>query len=159
MSFISYVDQLPPGLEKIMRLDLGAYEYGHGIDVNYKPFALVLHNDAGHAIGILNAYSAFAEIYISDLWVRTSHRRMGYGKLLLESLFDRFEGQGFNNINLCTSAFQAPQFYEKCGFHLEHVRKNLHHPQLNKYFYVKFFQNDPQTQGIINTSHSPYRRD
>lgn len=151
MSLISYVDQLPPELENIMRMDLGAYENDQGIDVNYKPFALVLYDDTGHAIGVLNAYSAFAEIYVSDLWVSTSHRRMGHGKLLLEALFDRFEGQGFNNINLCTSAFQAPQFYEKCGFHLEYVRPNLHHPKLNKYFYVKFFQNDPQTQGIIET--------
>ncbi|MBX9696528.1 MAG: GNAT family N-acetyltransferase [Alphaproteobacteria bacterium] len=151
MSLISYVEHLPPELENTMRMDLGSYETDQGIDVNYKPFALVLHDDDGHAIGVVNAYSAFAEIYVSDLWVSTLHRHKGYGKQLLETLFERFEGQGFNNINLCTSAFQAPQFYEKCGFHLEYIRKNHQNPKLNKYFYVKFFQNSVQTQGIITT--------
>lgn len=151
MSSISYVEQLPSELENAMRTDLGIYENDHGIDVNYKPFALVLYDHTDHAIGVISAYSAFAEIYVNDLWVNTHHRGKGYGKQLVEALFDRFEGKGFNNINLCTSAFQAPQFYEKCGFHLEYVRKNRQNPKLNKYFYVKFFQNNHQTQGIINT--------
>ena len=45
----------------------------------------------------------------------------------------------FNNINLVTNSFQAPGFYEKCGFKLEFIRKNEKNPKLTKYFYVKYF--------------------
>lgn len=64
------------------------------------------------------------------------------------ALESRFAGQGFNNINLVTSAFQAPAFYQKCGYTLEYVRKNAVNPQLSKAFFVKFFTDEVQTQGL-----------
>lgn len=36
----------------------------HGIDVNFKRFAMVLTNKASKVCGVLNAFSAFSEIYI-----------------------------------------------------------------------------------------------
>ena len=52
---------------------------------------------------------------------------------------DYYKDSGFNNMNTMTNEFQAPQFYEKCGFELEFVRKNKDNPKLNKYYYVKYF--------------------
>ena len=43
------------------------------------------------------------------------------------------------NINLTTYDFQAPDFYKKCGYEVEFVRKNKEEPKLTKYFLVKYF--------------------
>jgi len=122
---------------------------GYGIDVNYKKFAVVLTDDDGNPFGVLNAFTAFSEVYIDDLWVDKSHRGKGYGRKLLQELEDRLKGKGFNNINLVTSAFQAPEFYKKCGFTAEFIRENTKNPQLTKTFFIKYFADTVQTQGIL----------
>ena len=68
------------------------------------------------------------------------------GRSLVERLESHFRGQGFNNISLVTSAFQAPGFYEKCGFNLEFVRVNEKEPKLTKYFFVKFLGDDERAR-------------
>ena len=148
MSVIKFVDKISDNLEEKMRRDLVTYEKSHLIDVNYKRFSLVLIDNIGEAIGVLNVFTAFAEIYIDDIWVDGLHRSKGYGRELIEALENKFKGQGFNNINLVTNNFQAPEFYKKCGFELEFIRKNLKNPKLNKYFFVKYFDDQVQTQGI-----------
>jgi ribosomal protein S18 acetylase RimI-like enzyme len=52
---------------------------------------------------------------------------------------DDFRGKGYENINLSTYRFQAPGFYQKCGFKIEFVRENKEDPRLSKYFFVKYF--------------------
>ncbi len=146
---INCVEALPDDIEALMREDLVEYEARHGINVNYKRFALILTNQAEKVVGVLNAFTAFSEVYIDDMWVHKSERGKGYGKKLLESLEERFEGKGFNNMNLVTSAFQAPEFYKKCGFTAEFARENKVNPKLTKTFFVKYFKNEIQTQGII----------
>ncbi len=105
-------------------------------------------------IGVLNAYTAFSEICIDDIWVDSVHRGNGYGKQLVFTLENKFKGKGFNNINLVTSAFQAPEFYKKCGFTAEFTRENKKNPKLSKTFFVKFFEEDIQTQGILKNEYS-----
>ena len=145
---IELVDELDVAIEEQMQEDLVKYEASCGIDVNYKSFSLLLR-EGDDIVGVLKAYTAFSEIYIDDIWVDSNHRLTGFGKHLIEELLNHFEGKGFNNINLCTSAFQAPEFYKKCGFELEFVRENIQNPKLTKYFFVRFFKNQNQTQGIF----------
>ncbi|KTC73631.1 GNAT family N-acetyltransferase [Legionella bozemanae] len=148
-TIIEFYDSLPHDVEKIMREDLVAYETAHGIDVNYKPFCLVLRGENQEVCGVLNAFTAFAEIYIDDMWVHQQHRHKGYGRMLLQTLEEQFQGKGFNNINLVTSAFQAPGFYKKCGFEIEFIRENVKNPKLTKTFFIKYFKDEIQTQGIL----------
>ena len=145
---IELVDELDVAIEEQMQEDLVKYEASCGIDVNYKSFSLLLR-EGDDIVGVLKAYTAFSEIYIDDIWVDSNHRRKGFGKHLIEELLNHFEGRGFNNVNLCTSAFQAPEFYKKCGFELEFVRENIQNPKLTKYFFVRFFKNQNQTQGTL----------
>lgn len=145
---ISFVDTLAEDIEKTMREDLVEYETIHGIDVNYKRFSLVLTNISDEVIGVLNAFTAFSEVYIDDMWVHKPYRGKGYGSKLIRALEEKFEGEGFNNINLVTSAFQAPEFYKKCGFIAEFVRENKVNPKLTKTFFVKYFKNKIQNQGL-----------
>ena len=145
---VEFVDQLRDDIEKVKEQDLVRYEADAGVDVNYKPFALVLTDNDSTVIGTINAYTAYSEVYIDDIWVHSNHRSKGYGRKLIEALENKFRGKGFNNINLITSQFQAPEFYIKCSFQLEFVRKNLKNPSLTKYFFVKFFDDETQMQGI-----------
>jgi hypothetical protein len=57
---------------------------------------------------------------------------------------------GYFTFNLCTSAFQAPEFYKKCGFNPEFTRENKINPKLSKTFFVKFFEEEKQNQGLLN---------
>lgn len=115
-----------------------AYEQAHSIDINFRRFALLLHDDQGALLGALQAYTAYAEIYVEDLWVAAEIRRCGYGRLLLQRLEHEFTGKGYHNINLVTNAFQAPDFYVKCGYSVEFVRVNAQNPRLTKTFFVKY---------------------
>jgi ribosomal protein S18 acetylase RimI-like enzyme len=146
---IEFIDVLPEDIEEKMTQNLIAYESSHGIDVNYKKFALILRNESGEVLGVLNAFTAFSEVYVDDMWVDSAHRGKGYGRKLLQELEDHFEGKGFNNINLVTSAFSAPGFYKKCGFTVEFVRENTVNPKLTKTFFIKYFKNTHQTQGVL----------
>lgn len=146
---IELTDTMSEDIEDKMRKDLVKYESGHGIDVNYKKFALVLKDELGNAFGVLNAFTAFSEIYVDDMWVDSSCRGKGYGRKLLQELENHFEGKGFNNINLVTNAFNAPEFYKKCGFSVEFVRENKVNPRLSKTFFIKYFKNENQQQGIL----------
>lgn len=146
---IVYTDQLPSHVETKMRKDLAAYETDHGVKVNYKKFSLVLNAEGDNPIGVITAYTAFSEIYVEDMWIDSAWRRNGYGRMLLQELEKHFADKGFNNINLVTSAFSAPEFYQKCGFELEFIRENKVNPKLTKYFFIKYFTNENQTQGII----------
>ena len=85
--------------------------------------------------------------------MKTCWRGKGYGKALINGLVACFEGKGFNNIHICTSAFQAPEFYKKCGFKLEFIRKNSQNPKLTKFFFVRFFKKKIQNQGVFTDNH------
>jgi len=77
-------------------------------------------------------------------------RGKGLERKLLNELEDRFQGRGYNNINLVTSEFQAPEFYKKCGFKQEFVRVNKHNRKLTKIFFIKYFNDEAQTQRILS---------
>jgi len=146
---VEFTDALPEDVEGRMIKDLVAYESSYGIDVNYKKFSLILRAKSGNVLGVLNAFTAFSEIYVDDMWVGSAYRGKGHGRTLLQELENHFEGKGFNNINLVTSAFNAPEFYKKCGFIVEFVRENKVNPKLTKTFFIKYFKNQCQTQGIL----------
>ncbi len=125
-----------------------AYEARHGVVCDYRTFIMTLRNEAGLLVAALRGYSAYAEIYVDDLWVDEKHRRQGLGSKLLAALEEQFRDCGYNNINLVTSCFQAAPFYEKCGFEREFVRQNRVHPALTKVFFVKYFENERQDRGV-----------
>jgi ribosomal protein S18 acetylase RimI-like enzyme len=146
---IETVEGIPQKIEARMPEDWKEYDDAYGIDSNYKRFSMIMTNENGIILGYLTAYTIFGEICLDELWIDSNYRRKGYGRQLLKKLEQQFVGKGFWNINLCTSEYQAPEFYKKCGFELEFVRKNHHHPKFTKYFFVKYFKDEIQTQGLL----------
>ncbi|WP_367606105.1 GNAT family N-acetyltransferase [Legionella sp. W05-934-2] len=151
---IKFVDVIDAETESRMTYGLIDYEANHGIDVNYHRFSVVISDENEVIFGVINAYTAYAEIYVDDIWVDSAYRGKGFGKKLLFALENHFKGQGFNNINLVTSAFQAPDFYKKCGYTAEFTRLNKKNPKLSKTFFVKFFNEDSETKGILKARSS-----
>ena len=125
-------------LENIIEEEQQKYESKNGITCNYTPFCFVAKID-DEVVGAISGATCFSEVYIDELVVMEQHRGKGIGTELIKKVEDYYKDSGFNNMNTMTNEFQAPQFYEKCGFELEFVMKNKYNPKLNKYYYVKYF--------------------
>ena len=113
------------------------YAEKSGISTNYKEFNFVVY-ESGEVAGILEGVTLYDEVRINNLIVDEKYRQKGVGSRFLNSVFDRFDSKIFMCVSLCTFDFQAPKFYEKCGFELEFVRKNKSNPKLTKYFFIKY---------------------
>lgn len=135
---IEFHDSLSPDLAKKMEEGLLEYETKNRINVNFKRFCFVIREEH-EIVGILNAFHSYNSVHIEDLWIEATHRGKGYGRKLIEALENYFMGNGFNNINTVICAFQALDFYRKCGFKEEFVRTNRQDPNLTMTFFVKFF--------------------
>ncbi len=117
---------------------LSIYDTENDVEYNFKRFSFVAkEND--QIIGYLTGFSYYSEITINNLIVLKKYRGRGVGTKLIKYVENFFKDKGFNNINLVTNEFQAPKFYENCGFELEFVRENKENPKLTKYFYIKYF--------------------
>jgi GNAT superfamily N-acetyltransferase len=55
---------------------------------------------------------------IQSLWVHPDWRGQGYGRKLLESAEQEARSHGCHVIMLTSYSFQAPVFYQKCGYQL-----------------------------------------
>lgn len=149
---ITKVDQLLDEVENLIHQGHVRDEADNGIVCNYKKFALVVKDSEDEIVGALQAYTVFSEIYVDDIWVSPGSRENGLGRKLLQELENQFKGQGYNNINLVTSHFQAPDFYKKCGFIEEFTRVNKKNSKLRKTFFVKYFDEENQFQGVLKVS-------
>lgn len=149
---LEHLETLPTSIKRMVHQGHLKDESSSGIICNYKPFSIVAKNSKNKIIAVLSAYTAYAEIYVDDLWVQPKYRNQNIGRKLLIRLEENFRNKGYNNINLVTNCFQAAAFYKKCGFTQEFVRENKQSPKLTKIFFIKYFDNPIQTQGIINPS-------
>lgn len=110
----------------------------NGVICNYEPFAFAAKEN-NKLVGIITGHSYYKEVHISDLIVLEQYRNQHIGSKLLEKVENYYKNKGFENINLTTYSFQAPEFYKKCGFKVEFIRENKQNPKLTKYFLVKYF--------------------
>lgn len=130
------LEKLSPAIEAQVSAGHAKYEGSQGVAINYQHFSLTAE-EKGEIIAVLDGYTAYAEVYIDDLWVDEAARNKGIASGLIKRLEVQFSGSQFDYICLCTSEFQAPGFYEKCGFKLEFKRINKRNPKFNKYFFIK----------------------
>lgn len=135
---IEYKTNLDEEFYKIIDEEFNKYALKNNIECNYTPFNFIAkENDK--VVGILAGHTYYQEVYVENLIVLEQYRNKRIGKSLIEEVESYYKDKGFENINLNTYAFQAPEFYKKCGFKVEFVRENKENPKLNKYFLVKYF--------------------
>ena len=126
-------------IENFIEEEHQKYEAKNGIVCDYTPFCFVA-KEGNEIVGAVAGAKFFSEVYIDELVVKEDQRGKDIGTKLINAVEEYYKDSGLNNMNTCTNEFQAPKFYEKCGFELEFVRKNKDNPKLNKYFYIKYFK-------------------
>ena len=146
---VEYLDSVPENIDEVVHHGHIIDEAAHGVVCNYNLFCFVIRNSNKSVVGMLTAYTAYSEIYVDDIWIDPKYRKIGLGRRLLEGLENHFKGRGYNNINLVTSQFQAPEFYKKCGFDIEFIRQNKYNHKLTKTFFIKYFDDELQNQGVL----------
>ena len=135
---IEYKENLDEGIYTMIDVEFNKFATKNGVVCNYKSFAFVAKED-NKIIGIITGNSYYKEVHISDLILLEQYRNNHIGSKLMETVENYYKNKGFENINLTTYGFQAPEFYKKCGFEIEFIRKNKENPKLNKYYLVKYF--------------------
>lgn len=69
---------------------------------------------------------------ITQLWVDEKVRKMGLGKILLEAGEIEAKSKGCHTILVRSYSFQAPHFYEKYGYGVEHIVNS--YPEHHSYY-------------------------
>ena len=76
----------------------------------------VYRDESGVCIACLEMLVAGTQGYIKTLWVDDAHRGQGLAKDLMRKAEDFAIEQHFSDLFVDTFAFQAPEFYKKCGY-------------------------------------------
>ena len=125
-------------IDKIIGNGFSEYALKNEIICNYRPFVFVAKEE-NEVVGIITGHSFYKEVCISELIVSEQYRGKRIGSKLLEAVENFYKDKNMEHINLATYHFQAPDFYKKCGFQLEYIRKNKENSKLDKYFFTKYF--------------------
>ena len=134
---IEYKENLDEEFYKFIGEEFDKYAIKNEVTCNYRPFNFIA-KDGDKVIGLITGHSYYKEVYIGDLIVLEEYRHQHIGKKLMEMVENHYKDKGFENINLTTYNFQAPEFYKKCGYKVDFVRENKENPKLNKYYLVKY---------------------
>ena len=134
---IEYTEELGKELGNQLGAEFTKYAKGKGIITNYKEFSFVAKEDE-RVVGIISGNSYYGAVHIQELIVFEGYRGKHIGRRLLEKIEEYHNEDEFKSISVTTHKFLAPDFYEKCGFQLEFIRKNKENPKLDRYFFVKY---------------------
>ena len=135
---IEYIDRIEDKYYITINEEFNKFASENGVECNYVPYTFIAkEND--EILGFITGHSYYKEVYIADLIVFEEHRNKHIGSKLMQAVEEHFKDKGFENMNLTTYSFQAPEFYKKCGFKVDFVRESKLNSKLNKYYMVKYF--------------------
>ena len=135
---IEYKENLDEEFYSTIDTEFNKFASKNGVTCNYMPYAFVAKED-NEVAGLITGHSYYKEVHIGDLIIFEQYRNKHIGTKLVETVENYYKDKGFENMNLTTYNFQAPEFYKKCGFEVEFIRENKENPKLSKYFLVKYF--------------------
>jgi len=100
------------------RVEAGFARYAVAHDVPARVRKTWLYrDDAGACIACLEMHVAGQQGYIKTLWVDDAHRGQGLAQNLMREVEGFAKSAALHDLFVDTFAFQAPEFYLKCGFH------------------------------------------
>ena len=77
---------------------------------------IIGRDEAGSPRAGLRGVTAYDWLFVIWLWVAEEHRRQGVGSRLLSDAETIARERGCGGCYLDTFSFQAPAFYERCGY-------------------------------------------
>ena len=81
-------------------------------------FAFFIRNDRQEVLAGLSGWTWADACEILSLWVHPDWRGQGYGRELLAAAEQEAQARGCQVILITSYSFQAPAFYQKCGYEL-----------------------------------------
>ena len=83
-----------------------------------KPLTVVIRDQNDIIIAGLSGRTIYHKFLINVLWVNDKYRGQGLGFQLMEKAEQEAKHQGCKAAQVDTLEFQAPSFYQKCGFEI-----------------------------------------
>jgi GNAT superfamily N-acetyltransferase len=87
----------------------------------------------------------FGQIHIKNLIVLSKERGKGIGKLLVNRVEEIALERNCNFLYVESFSYQAPEFYLKCGFHLDFVRHGFNQ-DISYYYLSKMVKDSVQSE-------------
>ncbi|MGE5108460.1 MAG: GNAT family N-acetyltransferase [Sphingobacteriales bacterium] len=111
-------------------------------------FAFFVRNDQQEIVAGISGWTWANACEIRTFWVHPSLRGQGYGRELLESAEQEARARGCQVILIISYNFQAPEFYQKCGYELA-WQLNDFPPGHQNCFLVKRFSENVIKQAAV----------
>jgi ribosomal protein S18 acetylase RimI-like enzyme len=107
-----------PQAEDLEAVDAGLHLYNLGAAdlAAVRPLACFARLPDGAVVGGVRARQWGAAVEVQQLWVDERQRRRGVAARLMRMLEQAAAGRGARVIYLDTFSFQAPAFYQRCGY-------------------------------------------
>ena len=83
-----------------------------------EPLAVLLRDRTGRLCGGLHGHTVWGWLAIKHLWIESDWRGRGYGRRLMACAEDEARRRGCRGAYVTTFSFQAPDFYQCCGYRL-----------------------------------------
>jgi GNAT superfamily N-acetyltransferase len=80
------------------------------------PLAVLLHAARGQLVGALTGRTLWGWLVIDLLWVDAAARGVGHGRRRIAAAEQEALRRGCHHARVDTYSFQAPGFYERCGY-------------------------------------------
>jgi GNAT superfamily N-acetyltransferase len=81
-------------------------------------FAFFIRDDQQQVLAGLSGWTWAEACEVQSLWVHPDWRRKGYGRELLAAAEQEAQAHACKVILITSYSFQAPAFYQKCGYEL-----------------------------------------
>lgn len=99
--------------------------------------SFMLRNDVGEILGGITGKISWYNLHIDFFWVDESLRGEGYGKQLLDNIEKTARDNHCRSIHLDTFSFQAPDFYQQCGYKIVGLIKEYPNKDSQRYYLEK----------------------
>lgn len=138
---ITIHDELPGALVAPIAAGLEIFNRGAAALDDVRPLSCVARDGETVVAGAIGrSWGLCCEL--QQLWVDPPRRRDGLGRELLEAFEAAARERGCRTLYLETFSFQAPDFYQACGYR-EHARIEGFAPGVVKYLMIRDLSDRP----------------
>jgi GNAT superfamily N-acetyltransferase len=115
---IEIIEDAAPEFEDVAAIQRGLHAFNQEMGGPYdrEPVTLLVRDAAGRTVGGLLGLTFWGWLFIDWLWLSRELRGQGIGAELLRRAEVIARERGCTNAYTDTFSFQAPSFWERCGY-------------------------------------------